>query len=296
MKKSLSRCLLLVLIAAQCLLLTACGGPSGSTVKKPDMDENTEFIFTGSSDQFTGGRTFNITVTGAKDGTIDVVFAEMPMASMGGTWTFVEGKGYKITFSDGSDTLCYTAYDPETLYYSFVYAPSLGEGYGSAPVTFTMADPDFAKNYDGEGLGLTPPVFDGVGYFTPGGTYEVLTRLVCREDGSCVLTDNGGFGPTREGTWTFDEAANVYSFDFPPQTAWTDAEQYRENRGYRDVEMFDLHDDQGGAVEIDEYGLPVYDHFETTYDEATNTYTLETVHCIMGTDFMHSINTFTRLG
>ena len=149
---------LILFVLALAILASCSAGPS---VKKPDMDEDTEFIFTGSSNEFTGGREFHITITGTKDNSLNVVFDEMPMASIMGSWEFVEGKGYKFYFDDLDATLCYDAYDPETYMHSFVYKVSLGEGYGAAPVSFTMPDPDFAKTYDGVGLGYAPPVFEG---------------------------------------------------------------------------------------------------------------------------------------
>lgn len=297
-RTSTIRKLFLALIAlVMVLALAACGGEGGQVggVSKPEMDENTEFIFTGESSEFTGGRTFHITITGTKDNNLSVIFEEMPMAAINGTWTLVDGKGYKFYFDDGNSTLCYDAYDTEALTHSFVYNVSLGEGYGSAPVSFTMADPDFASFYDGVGLGYAPPVFDGVGYWTPGGTNEAPARLTCKEDGTFGLTSSSAI-PSRSGTWAYDEAANVYTFNFDPQNQWTDSAQYRENRGYQNVEMFDVGDDQNGAVEIDEFGLPVYNEASATYDEASGAYTMEVVMSIRNTDFMHCAMSYTRAG
>ena len=188
------------------LLLGGCtsleSGGSGSTPTPTQMADSSdyEFVFTGASSEFAGGRTMNVSIYGLKDEdrTLELRVAEFPQILIQGCYVFVEGKGYKLYFEDASEVFVYTQYRTDDSTFHFKYTLDMGSTLGSVRMAFSCRDDGFAAEYDGEGLGRTPPTFFGQD-----------VNLVCREDGTCT-------SDKRTGTWEYDEANNQYLFHFDP--------------------------------------------------------------------------------
>ncbi len=213
----------LALALALTMLLSGCGpqeeggSPSAATpTPTPAADSGDyEFIFTGASSDFAGGRTMNVTVYGLKDenNSIELRVAEYPQILIDGYYTYVEGKGYKLYFNDASSAFVYTQFHPEDNTFTFRYTLDMGDTLGSARVAFTCQDDAFAAEYDGEGLGRTPPTFVG----TVAGVGGGAVSLVCREDGTFdTAALSNTFGGGRTGTWEYDEENDQYLFHFNP--------------------------------------------------------------------------------
>lgn len=244
-----------------------------------------EFVFTGTVETATG-RTFTLDMTGNKDEeqTLNLTVKEMPALNLTGTWTFTEGKGYKIFLDDANGTFAYSRYNPDTKSYSLTFDYDMGN-FGQPRVVLTYLDEDFAAEYDGVGLGRKPPVFSLTGYTTY--QHYGYGTLLCAEDGtvSASLTNTGaGWYFNRSGTWTYDEAADEYVIVFTDSTiSLTDGN-------------FDIHEDPAGdyilwtkfpvGAEEPEYGTHLLvselqdtyqlftDPYEyrAKYDEATDSY------------------------
>lgn len=200
-----------VCVVCACSVFTSCDDDNGKT-------SNYEFVFTGSSSGFLNGKTFNATIYGNKDDghSITMTVDELKAVKLSGTWTFVEGKGYKIYFADVNELFVYTAYSTESKDFTFNYTLNLGSGYGSAKMLFTCHDESFASSYDGVGLGRTPPTFSGVGYSGGSATTECYNVLKCLEDGTCIQTSTyERTGDSfRYGTWSYDGKSDAYTFIF----------------------------------------------------------------------------------
>ena len=84
--------------------------------KEKEINSEYEFIFEGSSSEFSEGRTYHATIYGNKDEeqTFTLKINEFPMMEMYGEWIFVENKGYKLYFEDDAATLVYSSYNIET--------------------------------------------------------------------------------------------------------------------------------------------------------------------------------------
>ena len=134
--------------------------------------------------------------------------------------TFVDGKGYKLYFEDVGDQFTYTDYDTATQTFSFRYNLDLGEALGSRRIEFTYADPDFASVYDGEGLGPTPPTFEGSGWGGYLGQFEIAPATIrCYEDGTASFTATAVTAvDPKTGTWEYDADTDTYHLYFPPQS------------------------------------------------------------------------------
>ena len=201
--KKIVRSLLAVLIAVVFALcfFAACGGNGEPDDPDPGDDpidtSAYEFVFTGSSSDFVGGRTLNVNIYGNKDAgqTFTLRVEEYPQVRINGTWVLEPNKGYKVYFEDATNTYEYCRFDDATNTFTFSYALDLGSTLGSATISFSYVDEDFV--YDGIGLGRKPPVFTA----TDG------TLLTCNEDGTFI-------SGTRTGTWEYDEEADEYNFDF----------------------------------------------------------------------------------
>lgn len=201
------RTIALALTLALALFLSGCtsqetgGGVSAATPTPAQGADNSdyEFVFTGASSDFNDGRTLTTSIYGLKDEacSLELRVAEFPQILIEGYYVYVEGKGYKLYFEDASSAFVYTQFHPEDNTFSFKYTLDAG-ALGSARIAFTYPDEAFAAEYDGEGLGRTPPTFFGDG-----------VNLVCREDGSFA-------SDKRTGTWEYDEVNDQYLFHFDP--------------------------------------------------------------------------------
>lgn len=212
--KLLSLALSVLMLAG---LLTACGQSAGDP-NVPEVDKSQMEFYFEASPTYPDGRTYDITVTGNLDGTVNLAIAQMPYSSVGGTWTMVDGKGYKLYFEDG--TFAYTYYDTDARRFTMDYRLDLGTVAGLTKVSFlSYRDLAFNDVYDGEGLGLLPPTFTGNGYFAGGQFHCDGTTLTCNEDGTCTFTQTEWptlYAP-RTGTWEYDEAADQYTITLEPE-------------------------------------------------------------------------------
>lgn len=254
------------------LALTACDPAEGSnsqgledrpSANVPEGDY--EFVFTGSG-VFNDSKTYNFTILGNKDDghTAELIIEELPALSLDATYTFVEGKGYKIYFDDSQSSFVYTAFDPATNDFTFKYSVNLGEGLGTTKVNFSYNNALFAAQYDGEGLGPVPPIFSGHGYGLVAGNADVNSTLTCFEDGTCnIVSESMTAVPTRYGTYTYDADANVYHFVFEEQVY---DDSFAMEEGYLHIKGFEerAYEERNTALT----------EFETTYDDTTNTYSM----------------------
>lgn len=281
-----------VLAAVALFGFTACDGAQGGGTEPASQ---AEFVFEGQA-TFSNGVDYSIVITGYKDNSFLLTVKEMPILEMDGTWTMVEGKGYKLYLNDAGGTYVYTSYDTAAKAFTAKVPVNLGGGFGSTTVTMTCADEAFASLYDGEGLPPHPPTFTGHGLGGTKGNSEYLCSLICFEDGTCVaVTDKTGI-PNRNGVYTYDSETNTYSFEFEDETeAYDRAFIYENDEG---VECY-YHTfgcavgDVGSTATTEKLpvsdGIPHYNtstwyydadgnkvetQFKTTYDEATKTYTL----------------------
>ena len=237
-----------ILLAAALLALavmTGCGSQSAGTTApsaqsekpaaadtsaeavEPEDDSPYAFVFTGSGT--TGGaidtsefpykplegQNFTVSITGYKeDQSVELTVAEAPQIVMGGTYEFVEGKGYKIYLEDVYNTFVYTNYDPATKAFSFDTTIVFNTAIGFLDATYTYADEAFASKYDGVGFDdIHTPVFESAVSVMPGGKCLLKTD----DKGNFVwygLSGMGGDYCKRTGTWSFDSAANEYVFNF----------------------------------------------------------------------------------
>lgn len=101
---------------------TAAAEPEAST---PQGDY--EFVFTGTVETATG-RTFTLDMIGNKDEgqTLNLTVKEMPALNLTGTWTFTEGKGYKVFLDDANGTFAYSRYNPDTETFSLTFDYDMG--------------------------------------------------------------------------------------------------------------------------------------------------------------------------
>ncbi len=219
MKKTVKLCSLLLAVSSLALVATACGStPAGSSTSSEasaavqQLGEDEQFVFTGSGTFQRSAedlaRDLDVTVTGYKsDNSVVLKVAQLPQIEYTGHWVLVENKGYKIYFDDSDATYVYVRYNPETGIHTFHYPCDFGT-VGTTTLEFTFADSDFS--YDGEGLGLHPPVIKGS--MMRGGE----TTLTCNEDGTLVAG-------SRTGTWEYIESDNQYHFHFDLDTGYSEA-------------------------------------------------------------------------
>lgn len=276
-KRKLLALLLAVIMTLSVAMLGGCdSGNQPAQTSTPTEPETGEYLFdfVGSA-QYEDGEeyTFRIRAPKEGDGSFLLTIDELHQFELGGTYTYVENKGYKLYFDDIDGQFAYSSYDPETKEFSVKYTLDLGEMLGKRRVTFTAKDEDFAEIYDGEGLGVTPPTFEGGGW----GGYKAQfviepAKLTCYEDGTAVFTATAVTAvDTKTGTWDYDAETNTYHFWFPPQTfANTSNVEVQEDGtiGYQTVYS-------EGVWRYDSYSEQTATDFYTTYDEATGTYNLD---------------------
>lgn len=296
MVRSKRRCFFAVLLALLfvCMAFVAC-----TPAEELPQNENYEFVFSGTG-TFADGNNYTIVINGNDDAgkTFRLSVEEIPALELDGTWVYVEGKGYKLYFNDASETYVYTKYNVDTKEFSFKYTLNLSGGLGEAKVEMFAKDEAFASVYDGKGLPAHPPTFTGVGWGGGSGTMAVASTLVCNEDGTCISIASETGAPNRTGRWSYDEERNVYSFVFDDETYPTNyikphpdsgKSSWRHSYGavfsteagsseYIDYIVIENFEEQPQFTDATWYygenGEPVYIPFETTYDEATKTYTL----------------------
>ena len=206
MKRFLQAIVKTVAVTCMAFALTACGGTKSNDI-----------TFEGEA-TLADGTIYNAQVVcnQDEDQTLLLTIDEMPNVSLTGHWVKVDGKGYKLYFDDADKSFSYTKYSTDTNDFTFFYELSLGGGYGKGKFEFSRNDKTFASEYDGEGLGNHPPLMIGGGWGSSAGNAWRETKLTCYEDGTCVSLCSYK-GVTRKGTWTYDEANNVYSFEFEPE-------------------------------------------------------------------------------
>lgn len=256
-----------IMTLAAVAVITAC-----SPAEQPPDDETYAFKFVGSG-KFNDDTTYNITITGSEDDdSFELLIKELPMFQLDGTYVYVEGKGYKLYFEDAGSQFVYTAYDTESKIFSFTYDLNLGEALGTRSVPFTWTDSSFASAYDGEGLGPVPPTFTGGGWGGYIGQFEITPATIrCYEDGSAIFTAVAVTAvDPKYGTWEYDRATNTYHLNFPPQSyANSSQTEVRDGVTYYHIvygESDHRYDVTGDKTATD---------FYTTYDDSTDTYSLE---------------------
>lgn len=281
MRNLLTPLLVLALLSLSTVLLGGCGtkeAPEG----KQDQTDSTEpaadgdylFDFVG-TEKFDDGKeyTFHIRAPKEDDGTFTLTVDELSQFEMDGTYTYVENKGYKLYFEDVDSQFAYTSYDTETNEFTLKYNLMLGEMLGKRRITFAYSDEAFADLYDGEGLGMTPPTFEGSGWGGYKAQFEIApAKLTCYEDGTATFTATAVTAvDPKTGTWDYDEETNTYHFNFPPQTfSNTSNVEVQEDGtiGYQTVYG-------EGEWKYDKYSETTETDFYTTYDEETGTYNLD---------------------
>lgn len=225
---ALALSLALTLVLGGCTSQEPVGGVSAPTPTTAQAADNSEyeFVFTGASSDFEGGRTMNVSICGLRDEacSLELRVVEFPQILIEGHYVFVEGKGYKLYFEDASSAFVYTQFHPEDNAFTFKYTLDAGS-LGSARIAFACQDEAFAAEYDGEGLGRTPPTFTGTVAGVGGGT----VTLVCGEDGTftTAAVDNG-FNGGRTGTWEYDETDDRYLLHFNLDTSYNQAFELNE--------------------------------------------------------------------
>ena len=258
---------------------------SGCTQTQPPAESSTStaaegdyvFSFTG-KEQFDDGQEYNFQIKADKDSEAGdhrfvLSIDELSMFELGGMYTYLDNKGYKLYFEDVDSQFVYTSYDTETEEFSFKYKLNLGEALGTRTVVFSYQDAAFKDIYDGEGLGLLPPTFEGSGWGGYLGQFEIApAKLTCYEDGTAYFTAVAVTAvDPKTGTWDYDETTNTYHFYFPPQTIANNSQsevQADGTTGYKTV--------YGEAdVRFDKFSETTETDFYTTYDDATGTYHLD---------------------
>jgi len=266
----------LALLLMLVLLLCGCNNApaASSNAASSNMVGDYLFDFSG-TEQYDDGQQYNIHIRAKDDGTDKFVLSidELTMFELAGHYTRVDKKGYKLYFDDIDSQFVYTSYDPQTMDFTFKYKLDLGEALGSRRIAFTCHDEAFADSYDGEGLGVTPPTFEGSGWGGYLGQFEIApAKLTCYEDGTATFTATAVTAvDPKTGTWEYDEASNQYHFTFPPQT-FANTEQIEINpdgsTGYKTI-----HGESD--VQFDRTSETTPTDFYTTYDAATGIYSLE---------------------
>ena len=190
--------------------------------------------------------------------------------------------------------------------FSFKYNLNLGSGYGVAKVIFTSEDKAFAKNYDGEGLGMAPPIFSAKANYaiSPNGFHRILeSKLYCKEDGTFNIVEQSGravYTINREGKWSYDKSSNTYKLKFKDDfykddfiRNFDDDDTTKEYIHWRHPDLDNsgyLVDNAGFYYEIwneDEGPRNITTDISTTYNEPTNTYTfLFTTACVTYLDWL----------
>lgn len=214
------------------------------------------------------GTDFTVTIRGIKeDNSIELTVAEAPQIVIGGTYEYVEGKGYKLYLEDVHNTFICTAYDVDAKTFSFDTTLVFNSAIGFLDATYTYKDEAFATEYDGVGFDdVLAPVFESAVSVMPGGKCLLKTD----DKGNFVwygLSGMGGDYCKRTGTWSYDEAADEYVFDFTDgvfrnlSTLWMTV-----NWSDEDIETY-----RGG----DQAGLMSYPEEVGTDVEAFNAYLAE---------------------
>lgn len=260
MKRSSKRASLLLgalLLLGCAIALAGCSSDPGAETPPAPTESPYEFVFTGSG-QGTNGRTFDVTITGEKDDakSLSLTVEGMPAMTMSGRWDFVAGKGYKVYLNDAGGTFAYSQYDPESKTFSLRSNIDFGT-YGKPAIDFTYLDEAFAGEYDGEGLGRTPPTFTIEGW--AGGVIQTFGTLACQEDGTITVSDD--WASPRAGNWEYDEANDRYVITFT-ENPFTDFAEYPWKYGNR-AEVGSGTLTQADLEEHNYFMDPVYAEYDT---------------------------------
>lgn len=204
MKKNRSILLLGTLLLSS-TLLASCSN---------DDEAAEEFVFEFSGSGTIEGTKYDFEVKGVEaDNEFYIKTLNTEFEEIWGEWTFTEGKGYILTFDDAYWTEKKVKYDTDNKQFYFTYEVNLGSAVGKTKVKFTGDASTF--NYDGEGWGFEPFEFSASGLDVFGMTTVDIT-LTCYEDltfktqASCPLIAV----PERNGTYSFSETDNAYTFIF----------------------------------------------------------------------------------
>ena len=280
-RQQIFRKLITIAMAAGMMLMTACGGTTqpAAEAEPAEVKEtagDSEFDFVG-SETYEDGVTYTFHIVGEprtqEEGNPFVLtIDELPQFQLTGNYTYVDQKGYKLYFADADQQFVYTSYDPETKAFSFKYKLDLGEALGKRTVPFTYTNEAFVASYDGEGLGITPPVLEGGGWGGYIGQFEIApAKLTCYEDGTAVFTAEAVTAvDTKTGTREYDEEKNQYHFNFPAQQIANNS-QNEERDG---VLYFETVYGEGD-YQYDNPSDVTDTDFYTEFDEATGTYSLD---------------------
>lgn len=237
--KLLTLGIIVVLAVAGLATLAACG--------------NSGVTFTGGGE--INGVDYNVSLKCKKDEEFSLTIKEIPELEITGKYEYDESKGYRFTFADQNDTIKVPKYDEATSTFTFTYTLILGDKYGTGNVTLSHVDKSF--KFGGEAF-FEPVVFyafdPDVGNF---GMTSCEAYMYLYEDGtlnvmaSCPLTA----AYAASGTWTFDAAANKYTFEYDAGGS---------GMGY----MITAANAAGG------YGPATPSETETTYNAETGAYEL----------------------
>lgn len=277
-KKQRLTVLLALIMLLTAAILGGCGKSSAGSEAAANVSETTAgdylFDFVGTA-QYDDGKdyTFHIRAPKDGDGSFLLTVDELTQFEMTGKYTYVENKGYKLYFDDVDSQFSYSSYDPATGEFTLKYALDMGEMLGKRRIAFTEKDEAFADIYDGIGLGMTPPTFEGYGWGGFKAQFDIApAKLTCYEDGTATFTATAVTAvDPKTGTWDYDEETNTYHFSFPPQTfANSNNVEVQEDGtvGYQTVYG-------PGEWRYDKYSETTETDFYTTYDASTGTYNLD---------------------
>lgn len=203
MKKIIAKLSALILIA--CFLVCGAVTLGGCGNKKVVFDGGGEI----------NGTYYNVSLECKdEDETFSLTIEEIPSLELTGRYEYDSARGYRFTFSDSNDTIKVPEFDETTKTFSFEYTLVLGDKYGTGNVKLSYVDEDFVQT---EEAFFEPIVF--YAFDEDVGGYGMTTceaYMYLYEDGtlsivaSCPLTAVYG----ASGTWTFDKAANEYTFTY----------------------------------------------------------------------------------
>lgn len=136
---------LTVLFLAAVMAVSAAAVFAGCTPDEPTPPpgpvETYEFDFVGSG-EYNDGKEYTVHIRGSEaDDTFALTIDELSVFELDGTYTFVDGKGYKLYFEDVGDQFTYTDYDTATQTFSFRYNLDLGEALGSRRIELPTPTP-----------------------------------------------------------------------------------------------------------------------------------------------------------
>ncbi|MDR0856749.1 MAG: hypothetical protein LBM78_05010 [Clostridiales bacterium] len=218
MRRKLTALLVLSLVLLSAVIATAC---------TKDTTPAYAFVFTGSAE--IGDVTYDIELTADKDNTFKLVASGFEDLPLEGTYEFVEAKGYIFRFNDAGDTEIKTHYSETLKEFYFYYDLDLGSATGAGKARMSL--PDAAFVCDGEDWGWPFSFgYTNENVLLAGNTVE--TSILCKADGTAIASASCAIiaVPSREGTWTYDAAANQYAFELGGHTVTSYTTTYDAER------------------------------------------------------------------